>query len=126
MKKLIAALFFIPSMCYGIFTIEKPLRNVVTEQISVSTESATALYVGSANLTARTKLILQNIHQTYDISIGTSSAQAYADGFILTNSSDAATSRIEIPVSQGTILYGIGEANSADGTIELSIIEIRQ
>ena len=126
-KVLLALAFLIGSVVFlqSAEEVKEVARNWIVGPVSVSTTTVPAVYVGSANYSGRYKIEILNTSNVYDISIGTHSELTYANGFIVTNSSDAATSRIQFPLSQGSTVYALGESNTVAATVNVRVIEYK-
>jgi len=111
------------SILWGASTeIETPASVMLVNSVGVSTNTATAIYTGSTDLVGRTKIVIKNADATYDVFIGTHSGVTVLTGFKLNESTDSIT----LPLGSNFTLYGLGEANASDGTIDLDVIEIKQ
>jgi hypothetical protein len=91
--------------------------------VNVSTNTATA--IPTTAYSERYKIVIENTDSTYDVSIGTYSGFTYANGFIITNSTDATTARLELPISYQAPLYGLGEGNVVRSTVNVRFIEYK-
>lgn len=112
-----AILLLLPGLC-----LANEKANVVTSlsvtAVSVSTTTPTAL--PTSGLSGRYKVTIQNLG-AFDIFVGTFSAMTATSGFVVSRSS----STRDFPVGSGITLYGLGEANTTQGTVNARVIEYR-
>jgi len=91
--------------------------------VSVSTTTPTA--IPTTALSSRNQLTLINTSPLYDLAIGTSSAVTFATGFIVSTSTDSATSRLQIRLPYDQAIYGLGQANTTTSTIDVRYLECK-
>ena len=126
MKAIIfAALIFIPSfVASATQEIKEVAKGWGTRTVSVSTVNVTLIAGGSTGLAGRYQTRVQNA-DFFHIAVGTYSTFTYAEGFIVTRASEAATAVITLPLPSGTSIYGLGQGNSSDGTIDVRVIDLK-
>lgn len=120
MKKIIFGVLFLVSA--NIFAAEVAKDWLVTS-VSVSTNTVTL--IPTTALSGRTRVIVQNNDANFDISIGTFSTFTYGNGFIITNSTAAASSKLDLNLPSGIVIYGLGQAQSTRGTLTAHILEVK-
>jgi hypothetical protein len=92
---------------------------------AVSVSTTTPTLVPSAALDDRYRIDVINTDNTYDVAFGTSSVVTYAGGYIVTNSTDAATAKHTFFYPYNKTLYGLGEANTVRGTVNVRYWECK-
>ena len=131
MKKILAFLgcLAISGLIFVTPNINGTARDWLVGTVAVSTETVTALKVGTYNLTGRYEIRIQNVDPAFNIAIGTSAVMTYATGIIVYSTASASgvsgLTEITLPLNEGTTVYGLGKAQNTDGTIDVRIIELK-
>jgi len=123
MKKIFCLLMIAGSPLHAWQSVRDEVGSCTTGAVSVSTTTPTA--IPTSALSSRNQITLINTDPTYDLAIGTSSAITYASGFIVTNSTDHATARLQFRLPYDQAIYGLGQANAAAGTINVRYLECK-
>lgn len=123
MKKIIFGLMLMAAPVYSATDVREVGVDCVMGVVSVSTNTATA--IPTTPFAGRYKIDILNTNNTYDVSLGTSSALSYSAGYIVTNSSDAATASHTIYLPSGKSIYGLGEGNNLTGTVNVRYLECK-
>ena len=124
-RKLLFIASLLTTNCFAATEIKEVARDWAVGAVSVSTNTVGAITATGVNFSGRYQIRIINTDNIYDISIGTHSAFTYAGGFIVTNSTDAATSIVTLPLNSGTTVYGLGQANSGLGSINIRVLEFK-
>jgi len=123
MKKLFAFLScaILAASIYFVSDVSGAARAWVSNTITVSTTTVTAIKCGTYNLTGRKEIRISNIDATYTLEISSSPNLVAGGGWEMAHSSTTIT----LPLTEGTTVYGLGQANATDGTVDVSVIELK-
>lgn len=131
MKRIILSVLVLLFLISGVSAVEdvrEVARNWAVASVDIGTNNARAIYATdtSANLSGRYRIVIENTHGIYDVSLGTHNAFTYATGWILKSTPTASgLGMVDLPLPSGTTVYGLGQANALSSSVTVKVMEFK-
>lgn len=128
MKRVIcfSVLFMVGISFAGTQIVQEMAKGWRTGTVSVSTTTPSTVTCGQTTmLPGRYKIQIQNISTAYEVAIATWSNFSYANGYIISESTDIANANIILYLQGGSTVYALGQSQNVSATVQINCIEFR-
>ena len=134
MKKIlfsIISILLFGTVLFALEDVREVARDWAVASVNIGTNNvmavnATSTAAASGNLSGRYRIVIENTHGIYDVSLGTFSAFSYAAGWLLKSTPTASgLGIIDLPLPAGVTVYALGQANALSSSVTVKVMEFK-